>query len=69
MENVDKRLVMRLAGPGMIGGAAGAYTLVTVPGERIRPIVSAYLLVMGLVILWRRDGKSLCAARRTAAKL
>lgn len=53
MENVDKRLVMRLAGPGMIGGAAGAYTLVTVPGERIRPIVSAYLLVMGLVILWR----------------
>ena len=53
MGNVDRKLVLRLAVPGMIGGALGAYVLTTVPGDRIRPIVSAYLLVMGLVIVWR----------------
>jgi uncharacterized membrane protein YfcA len=37
----------------MIGGAIGAYVLATVPGDRIRPIVSAYLLVMGVVIVCR----------------
>ena len=51
--NIDRRLVVRLAGPGMIGGAIGAYVLATVPGERIRPIVSVYLLGMGGLILWR----------------
>jgi len=53
MGNVDRKLVARLAVPGMLGGAVGAYILATVPGDRIRPIVSAYLLVMGAVILWR----------------
>jgi hypothetical protein len=53
MGNVDRRLVARLAVPGMIGGAVGGYILAMVPGERIRPIVSAYLLVMGALILWR----------------
>jgi uncharacterized protein len=53
MRNVDRKLVARLAVPGMFGGAAGAYVLTAVPGDRIRPIVSAYLLVMGAVILWR----------------
>lgn len=53
MGNVDRQLVAKLAVPGMIGGAAGAYILASVPGERIRPVVSAYLLVMGGVILWR----------------
>ena len=51
--NVDKALLRRLAIPGMIGGAAGAYLLTTLPGSVIRPIVSAYLLVMGGLILWR----------------
>ncbi len=53
MGNIDRKLVARLAVPGMFGGAGGAYVLATAPGDRIRPIVSAYLLVMGAVILWR----------------
>ena len=53
MGNVDRRLVARLAVPGMIGGAVGAYILATVPNERIRVIVSTYLLGMGVMILWR----------------
>jgi uncharacterized membrane protein YfcA len=51
--NVDRRLVLRLAVPGMIGGALGAYVLSNLPGEAIRPYVSGYLLVLGLVILWK----------------
>jgi uncharacterized protein len=37
----------------MLGGAVGAYVLTAVPGDRVRPVVNAYLLVMGMVILWR----------------
>lgn len=51
--NVDRALVARLLLPGMIGGAAGAFVLTSVPGDVIRPWVSAYLLVLGLVILRR----------------
>ena len=51
--NVDHKLVARLALPGMLGGILGAYLLATIPGDRIRPIVSAYLLIMGAVIVWR----------------
>ena len=51
--NVDKALLRRLAIPGMIGGAIGAYLLTTLPGSIIRPVVSAYLLLMGALILWR----------------
>lgn len=55
--NADRRLILRLVLPGMIGGAIGAYVLSSVPGEIIRPWVSGYLLVLGLIILgkaiWR----------------
>jgi hypothetical protein len=51
--NIDRRLVLRLMIPGMIGGAIGAYVLSSLPGEAIKPWVSAYLLVLGLVILWK----------------
>jgi uncharacterized protein len=49
--NVDRYLFQRLVVPGMIGGAIGAYVLTAVPGEAVRPFVSAYLLVMGALIL------------------
>ena len=51
--NVDRRLMLRLMVPGMIGGAIGAYVLSSFPGELFRPWVSAYLLLVGLVILWK----------------
>ena len=49
--NVDKELFKRLVIPGVLGGVLGAYTLSAVPGEIIKPFVSLYLLVMGMVIL------------------
>src|SRR3954463_13050676 len=51
--NVDRALLRRLALPGMLGGATGAYLLTALPGSVIRPVVSAYLLAMGVLILWR----------------
>jgi hypothetical protein len=54
--NIDRQLVVRLAAPGVAGAVVGAYVLATVPGERIRPIVSVYLLAIGALILWRALG-------------
>jgi uncharacterized membrane protein YfcA len=49
--NIDWNLVKRLLIPGVIGGVAGAYLLTSIDGNFIKPIVSAYLLIMGVVIL------------------
>lgn len=49
--NIDRKLVWRLALPGMVGGAIGAYVLTELPGDKIKPFVSAYLLLLGLFIL------------------
>ncbi|MBY5518678.1 sulfite exporter TauE/SafE family protein [Rhizobium leguminosarum] len=51
--NVDWRLVARLAPAGMIGGAIGAYLLSNIDGKVIEPFVSAYLIAIGLVILYK----------------
>jgi uncharacterized protein len=51
--NVDAALFRRLAIPGAIGGAIGAYLLTELPGETVRPFVSVYLAVMGGVVLWK----------------
>lgn len=51
--NIDRNLVWRLAVPGMIGGAIGAYVLTNLPGDAIRPFISGYLLLLGVFILWK----------------
>ena len=49
--NIDRRLFRRLLLPGMIGAAVGAYLLVQLPGELIKPYISGYLLLLGLIIV------------------
>ena len=49
--NIDWKLVKRLLLPGVIGGVAGAYLLTSIDGDAIKPYISAYLLIMGVVIL------------------
>jgi uncharacterized membrane protein YfcA len=51
--NVDKTLLKKLAIPGVIGGVVGAYVLTSVPGEVIKPFISLYLLIMGLIVLYK----------------
>ena len=59
--NVDKALFIRLILPGVIGGVLGAYVLINIPVEIIKPLVSSYLLIMGVIILRkfiRNDNRS-----------
>ncbi len=51
--NVDWKLVRRLLIPGVIGGVLGAYLLTSIDGNFIKPYISAYLLVMGGVIIYK----------------
>lgn len=51
--NVDRRLLWRLAVPGMVGGVIGAYVLANVSGELLKPYISAYLLLLGLFIIYK----------------
>lgn len=51
--NVDRKLLLRIAIPGMIGGAIGAYALSELPGAALKPFISAYLLLLGAFIVWK----------------
>ena len=51
--NIDWKLVKRLLVPGVLGGVAGAYLLTSIDGDVIKPYISGYLLIMGLIILWK----------------
>ena len=51
--NVEWRLLVRLAIPGVIGGVLGAYVLTQVSAEAARPFVLAYLAGIGLYLAWR----------------
>jgi uncharacterized membrane protein YfcA len=55
--NVDRKLMLRLAVPGVIGGVIGAYVLAQLPGDAIKPFVYAYLLVLAVLILLRAIGR------------
>src|SRR5215211_6435280 len=63
-DNVDWRLFRKLASGGVVGGGLGAYLLVSVPVDIIRPTVSAYLFLMGGFILWRTWRASKQAAEK-----
>lgn len=50
-KNIDRRLFSRIVVPGVIGGIIGAFLLTNLPAETIKPVVAAYLFLMGLLIL------------------
>lgn len=49
--NVDKKLFTRLMIPGILGGIIGAYILTNLPADKLKPFISAYLLIMGIRII------------------
>lgn len=49
--NVNKKLVKNLIIPGVIGAILGAYVLTSIDGNAIKPFISAYLLIMGIIII------------------
>ncbi len=51
-KNVDKKLFMQLAIPGVIGAIIGSFLLAKVfNGDFIKPIIAGYLLILGAVII------------------
>src|SRR5262245_25206281 len=44
--NVDRRLVLRMAVPGVVGAVVGVTVLANIDGDSLRPYLSALLLVV-----------------------
>lgn len=57
--NVSRQLFLRLLLPGIVGATAGAWLVSSVDAAVIKPVVAAYLLLMGLYVL----GKAFRARR------
>ena len=51
--NIDRRLVLKLAIPGSIGALIGTTVLANVDGDEIRPVLAVLLMLVGLRILLR----------------
>jgi len=51
--NIDRRLVLRLAFPGSIGALIGVTVLASVNGDDLRPYLAGLLLLVGIRILLR----------------
>lgn len=66
-KNVNWKLFVPLALGGVVGGVLGAFVLTSIDGSVIKPFITAYLALMGAVIIWRawRGG----TARKFAWKL
>jgi uncharacterized protein len=52
-KNVDWRLFARIAVPGVIGGALGAYALSNIHADVARPLVMLYLTCLGFYLLYK----------------
>lgn len=57
LKNIDKKLFSSLVIPGVIGGIIGAYVLTNIDTTIIEPIINIYLIVMGLIIIYKAFGK------------
>ena len=53
LNNIDHRLVLRLAIPGAVGALIGALVLSNVDGDEIRPLLAILLMIVGIRILFR----------------
>lgn len=52
-ENIDRRLVRRLAVPGCVGALIGVTVLASVDGDDLKPVLSFLLIAMAIRIVWR----------------
>ncbi len=51
--NVDKRLFVRLVAPGVAGAILGAVLVTQMDGAMLKPFVAAYLLLLGVFIVYK----------------
>jgi len=62
--NVNKKLFRTLLIPGVIGGIVGAFISTSIDGNVLKPYISGYLLIMGLVII-RKAFKKIGKKKKT----
>ncbi len=55
--NVSSFLFRKLLIPGVVGAAIGAYILTNLPGEKLKPFIAGYLLLMGFIIVVKAFGR------------
>jgi uncharacterized membrane protein YfcA len=51
--NIDRKLFLRLAPAGVVGGVLGAFVLTSIDGRTMRPFVLAYLAVIAVWLIVR----------------
>lgn len=61
--NVERKLLLQLAIPGVCGGVLGAVFLARIPGDKIAPFVNVYLVILGVLVLARASGHPLFRGR------
>ncbi|OQA01244.1 MAG: Sulfite exporter TauE/SafE [Planctomycetes bacterium ADurb.Bin401] len=49
--NINWKIFRSLLLPGIIGAVLGAYILVNLPGDILKPYIAVYLLIMGFIIV------------------
>jgi len=57
-KNVNWKLFIPLVLGGVVGGGLGAFVLTSIDGAVLKPFITAYLSVMGAVIIWRATKKT-----------
>jgi uncharacterized membrane protein YfcA len=57
-KNVNWRLFVPLAAGGVVGGILGAFVLTSIDGDLLKPWITLYLSIMGVVIIWRATKKT-----------
>jgi hypothetical protein len=55
--NIHKPLFKRLLLPGILGAVIGAYVLVNLPGDILKPYIAGYLMIMGVIIIVKAFGE------------
>jgi len=54
LKNIDKKLFFQLVITGVVGAVAGSYLISGLfDGDTIKPYVSAYLLIMGIYVIYK----------------
>ncbi len=51
--NIDKALFKKLIVPAVLGAIIGAYVLANLAAGKLRPFIAAYLVVMGVIIIYK----------------
>ena len=66
--NVKKEWLLPLVIPGIIGGVAGAYFLTAMPGATIKPYIAGFLLILGVLVLYRSISRKIPAPTTDSAE-